>query len=49
MNKLTLRNKYDIVILAVSHKYFLNLGFKKIKNFGVKNSIIYDITNSFWK
>ncbi len=47
MNKLTLRNKYDIVILAVSHKYFLNLGFKKIKNFGVKNSIIYDITNSF--
>ena len=37
----------DIIILAVAHNEFKKLGFKKIKDLGVKKSIIYDITNTF--
>ena len=37
----------DIIILAVAHNEFKKLGLKKIKDLGVKKSIIYDITNTF--
>jgi UDP-N-acetyl-D-galactosamine dehydrogenase len=41
------KNFYDGVIIAVSHKYFINMGLKKIKMFTKKNSVIFDIKNSF--
>ena len=41
------KNFYDGVIIAVSHKYFINMGLKKIKIFTKKNSVIFDIKNSF--
>ena len=40
-------NKYDSIIIAVSHDYFKKLGINKIKKFGKKKSIIFDLKNLF--
>ncbi len=40
-------NHYDAIIINVKHKIFNNLGLKKIKNLGKKNSIIFDLKNLF--
>ena len=40
-------NFYDGIIIAVAHKIFVNMGIAKIKKYGVKNSIVYDIKNIF--
>lgn len=37
------KNYYDIIILAVPHKVFHNLGVKKIKSFLKKKSTLYDL------
>ena len=41
------KNQYDGIIIAVKHDLFKRLGFNKIKSFGNKNSLIYDIKNIF--
>ena len=41
------RNTYDAIILAVAHKHFKKMGFKKIVNFCKKNHIIYDLKYIF--
>lgn len=40
-------NFYDVIIIAVGHSYFLDLGLNKIKKFGKRNSIIYDLKSVF--
>jgi len=35
--------KYDVIILAVSHKKFLELNSKKIRLFGKSNHVLYDV------
>ena len=39
--------KYDLIVLAVPHDEFKRLSLQKIKNFGKKNCIIYDIKYLF--
>ncbi|MFT6308598.1 MAG: UDP-N-acetyl-D-galactosamine dehydrogenase [Gammaproteobacteria bacterium] len=36
-------NYYDAIILAVAHKQFISLGHETIRNFGTKESVLYDI------
>ena len=36
-------NKYSAIVLAVSHDEFKRLGVEKIKQFGVMNSVIFDV------
>ena len=43
LRKNLVKNYYDIIILAVPHKVFRNLGVKKIKSFMKKKSILYDL------
>lgn len=38
---------YDYIIIAVNHKKFKKLGFKKISNFGNKNVKVFDLKNLF--
>ena len=40
-------NYYDAIVLAVSHAKFKDMGIKKIKSFGKKNHIIYDLKYIF--
>ncbi len=46
-DKMSKKNFFDIIILSVPHKEFIKLGIKKIKRFGKKNSIIFDVKNIF--
>lgn len=41
--------KYDATIIAVAHDEFKAIGSKKIRHFGKKNSILFDIKNLFDK
>lgn len=43
------KNYYDIIILAVAHKIFIKNGVKKIKKYGKKNHIFFDVKNCFNK
>ena len=38
-----IKGKYDAIVLAVAHDEFKKLSSVQIKNYGKKNSIIYDI------
>jgi UDP-N-acetyl-D-galactosamine dehydrogenase len=40
-------NYYDAIVLAVSHAKFKDMGIKKIRSFGKKNHIIYDLKYIF--
>lgn len=40
-------NYYDGILIAVKHSFFKKMKFKKIKNFGKSNSIIYDLKKVF--
>jgi UDP-N-acetyl-D-galactosamine dehydrogenase len=40
---------YDGIVIAVMHKQFAELGIKKIKSFGKKKSIIYDLKSIYKK
>jgi UDP-N-acetyl-D-galactosamine dehydrogenase len=42
-------DQYDVIILCVAHDYFTNLGPLKIKKFGKKKHIIYDLKHIFDK
>ena len=41
------KNKYDLIIIAVKHNQYKKMGIKTIREFGKKNSIIYDIKSLF--
>ena len=41
------KNVYDVVVLAVAHKEFKKMGIKKIKSFGKKESILFDLKYMF--
>jgi len=43
------KNKYDSIILAVSHKIFKKIGFKKIKTLMKKKSFFFDVKSLFYK
>ena len=40
---------YDIIIISVAHDCFKNMGKNKIKMFGNKDSVIFDIKKIFKK
>jgi UDP-N-acetyl-D-galactosamine dehydrogenase len=40
-------NTYDAIILAVAHDDFINMGIKKIKEFGKSENVIFDIKHVF--
>ncbi len=39
--------KYDAIILAVSHKEFIEMGLDKVRALGKENSVLYDIKHIF--
>ena len=41
------KNKFDVIILAVNHDYFVNIGINNILKYGSKNCIFFDINGSF--
>ena len=41
------KDYYDVVIIAVPHKIFGDLGLRKIKSYGKKNHVLYDIKGLF--
>ena len=40
-------NFYDFIIISVAHKEFISLGPSKIKSFGKKRSLIFDLKSIF--
>ena len=38
---------YDVIIIAVSHNFFINNGFENIKQYGKSKALIFDIKNIF--
>ena len=42
-------NTYELVVIAVGHQFFKNLGGKKIRDFCKKNGIIFDLKNTIPK
>lgn len=42
-----LRNYYDSIIISVDHSIFKKISLKKIRSFGKKNCVIYDVKNIF--
>ena len=38
---------YDAIVIAVAHKQFSEMGVKKIKSFGIKDHILYDLKSLF--
>ena len=42
-------NTYELVVIAVGHQFFKNLGGKKIRNFCKTNGIIFDLKNTIPK
>ena len=49
LNSLNKKNYYDIIILAVPHKIFINMGINKIKKLGKSNLKIFDLKSIFPK
>jgi UDP-N-acetyl-D-galactosamine dehydrogenase len=47
--KYPLENEYDAIVLAVAHDQFINLGARKIKSFGKRDHILYDLKYLFPK
>lgn len=41
------KNNYDGIIIAVGHDHFKELGIKKIREFGKKNHVIFDVKYTF--
>jgi len=46
---MTKKNFFDIIIISTPHRDFIRLGINKIKSFGKKNSIIFDVKSVFNK
>ena len=40
---------YDAIVIAVGHKQFLDMGVEKIRSFGKKEAILFDVKNIFKK
>ena len=40
---------YDAIVIAVGHKQFLDIGVEKIRSFGKKEAILFDVKNIFKK
>ena len=40
-------NKYDIILILVSHKIFIKMGLQNIRKLTKKNNIIFDFKNIF--
>ena len=38
---------YTAIVIAVEHDEFISMGINKIKSYGMKNSIIYDVKGVF--
>ena len=49
IEKLSFKNEYDLIILAVPHKEYVNLGALKIKSMGNKNLVFFDLKSAFAK
>ena len=49
LKKLNKKRYYDIIVLAVPHKIFYEMGIKKIKSFGNKKLKIFDLKSVFPK
>ncbi len=49
INSIETNDFYDAIIIAVAHKYFIELGIENIKKIGRKNSVIYDVKHIFDK
>ena len=43
------KNYYDAIYILLSHKKFKNMGYKKIRSFGKKKCVVYDLKNVFLK
>ena len=43
------KGRYDGIIIAVAHQKFIDLGIDKIRDFGAKKSVIYDVKGMFSK
>lgn len=41
------KNLYDVIVLAVVHKYFSELGVEKLKEYGTANHVFFDINGEF--
>ena len=42
-----LKNYYDLILIAVKHEFFKELGLRSIRKFAKENYIIYDLKNLF--
>ena len=40
---------YDVIMINVNHDYFYSLGLEKIKEFGKKKSLLFDLRSMFEK
>ena len=49
LNSLNRKNYFDIIIIAVAHDIFKKIGIKRIKSYGKKNALIFDIKGIFPK
>ena len=38
---------YDAIVIAVAHKQFSEMGIRKIKSFGIKGHVLYDLKSLF--
>jgi len=45
--KSPIKNKYDAIILAVSHTQFIDLGIKQIRSYGKNEHVIFDLKYLF--
>jgi UDP-N-acetyl-D-glucosamine/UDP-N-acetyl-D-galactosamine dehydrogenase len=43
------KDYYDGIIIAVSHKQFIKMGIKKIRSFGIREHVLYDLKYLFSK
>ena len=41
------KNSYDALVLAVKHDEFIELGAEKLKEYGAKNHVFFDLKNAF--
>ena len=41
------KGKYDVIVMAVAHSLFKKMGVERIKTFGKKKHILYDVKNVF--
>ena len=40
-------HKYDAIIFATPHKFFIDLGVEKLRTFGKKNHVFFDVKSIY--